>query len=300
MPLVVVEPLHRLHDLLEPAALVIAHLLRNVFGVVRVQGEVARQDVARQQVHHLRLPVVHRRAGWRHGSEVEHDDPSRPEVQPGRCVQRRELLDDVVDISLEEPDRVLARGGDLQFVEDVAHLIASGLDHQIFEGRNRMALRHLGEPPFLPVDQGVHHVPPPGLGVLQHNAVPRQRGIDGRLDTGPVRLRGAAGDVGTEAVGLVDDVADQLAQAFEGRVLTRRHGGKGQKVLQERLLHGQRIGAAHLQVEDVELVARPELHGHEEGLVLALRSQRLAHQPHEPLGGGSDIGLTDQRQLCPA
>ena len=59
----------------------------------------------------------------------------------------------------------------------------------------------------------------------------------------------------------------------------------------------QRIFAADLQVEDVELVTGGKLQRGEDRLVPALRPERLLDQSHKALGTLADVGLADQRQF---
>ena len=70
-----------------------------------------------------------------------------------------------------------------------------------------------------------------------------------------------------------------------------------QKILQEGLFERQRIFAADLQVEGVELVARRKLHGGEDRLVPPRRAKRLLNEPHEAFRRRPDVELADQRQL---
>ena len=81
VPLVVVDALDGLLDLGEALPVVLLYPLRHEGEIFRVQEEIAGQDVARQQIHHLRLPVRRRRAGRGDLLQIEHDDARRAEIE---------------------------------------------------------------------------------------------------------------------------------------------------------------------------------------------------------------------------
>ena len=197
-----------------------------------MQEEIARQDVPRQQIHHLGLAVGRRRAGRRHVLQVEHDDARRPEIQLRRRIQRRESADQIGDVALENLRRLLAGLGELQAVEHVAHLVGAHRADQVLEDRHRVALGPLGQAILAGIAQRVHHVAPVGLLVVQLDAVARDRPVDLGLDAAAIVL-GAAAHLGAEPIGLVDHQRDQLRHALERRGLVGRQGRQRQKVLQE-------------------------------------------------------------------
>ena len=94
--------------------------------------------------------------------------------------------------------------------------------------------------------------------MVQFDAVVLNGAVDLRFGSGAVVL-GATASLGAQAIGLVDDERDQLRHSLERRRLVGRQRGECQKVLQKGALQGQRILAAGLQVEDVELVTGGEL-----------------------------------------
>ena len=90
--------------------------------------------------------------------------------------------------------------------------------------------------------------------------VPGDRRVDQRFDALAVTLRRAVRDFRAAAIGLVDHQRDHLRHALERLRLFRRQGQERQEVLQEGLFERQRVFAADLKVEGVELVARRKLH----------------------------------------
>ena len=121
-----------------------------------------------------------------------------------------------------------------------------------------MALCALGQAILPDIAQRVHRVAPVGQLVVEFDAVAIDRAIDLRFGSGAVVL-GAAARLGAQAIGFVDDERDQLRHPLERRRLVGRQGGECEKVLQKGALQGQRILAAGLQVEDVDLVTGGEL-----------------------------------------
>ena len=140
-----------------------------------MQEEIAREDVPRQQIHHLGLPVGGGRAGRRDILQIEHDDPRRPEIQPRRRIQRREPADQIGDVALEDLRRLLAGLDQLQAVEHVAHLVGAHGADQILEDRHGMALRPFGQPILADVAERVHDVAPVGRLLVQLDAVALDR-----------------------------------------------------------------------------------------------------------------------------
>lgn len=125
--------------------MILLHSRGHELQIVRVQKEVARQDVPREQIYHLGLPVRRRRSGRRHRLQVEHGDPGGPEIELGRRVQSRKAPDQIVDVALEDLRRLFGSLGDLEAVEHVAHLVGAHRPDQVFEDRHGMALRRLGQ-----------------------------------------------------------------------------------------------------------------------------------------------------------
>ena len=95
MPLVIVNTLDRLIGFEKALLVVLAHALGDVDQIFRVQEEVAGEDMPRQQIHHLGLPVRRRGAGRGDVLQIENDYARRPEIQLRRCVQRGKAADQV-------------------------------------------------------------------------------------------------------------------------------------------------------------------------------------------------------------
>ena len=159
-----------------------------------------------------------------------------------------------------------------------------------------MALCALGQTELAHVAEFVDDVAPIRRLLMQLDPVESDRAIDLRFEAGTIMLRASTG-LGAQAIRFVDHQRDELRHAFERRGLVGRQGRQREEVLQERSLQRQRILAAHLQVEDVELMPGHELQRDENRLVPPLRAECLLDQPHEALGGLPDIRLADQRQL---
>ena len=123
VPLVIVDALDRLVGFQEALLVMLAHTLGNIDEIFRVQEEVAGEDMPRQQIHHLGLPVGGGRTGRRDVLQIENDDARRPKIQLCRCIQRREPAYQVGDVTLENLAGLLAGLAQLQSVELVFDLI---------------------------------------------------------------------------------------------------------------------------------------------------------------------------------
>ena len=123
------------------------------------------------------------------------------------------------------------------------------------------------------------------------------RRVDHGFDALAITLRRAVRHFRAASIGLIDHQRDHLRHALERLRLVRRQGQERQEVLQERLFQRQRIFAADLQVEDVELVARRKLHRREDRLMPAVRPERLLDEAYEAFRRRADIELADQRQF---
>ena len=126
--------------------------------------------------------------------------------------------------------------------------------------------------------------------------MPGERLIDLGLDPSVVALGGAA-HFRAQPVSLVDDRADQLGHALEGRRAVDRKGEQRQEVLQELLFQRQRTLAPDLKIERVELEARRELKRREDRFMPPGRAERLLNETDEAFRRTPDIRLADQRQL---
>ena len=133
--------------------------------------------------------------------------------------------------------------------------------------------------------------------MVQFDAVAFDRAVDLRFVPGAVVL-GAATRLRAQAVRLVDDERNQLRHPLERRRLVGRQGSQCEKVLQKGAFERQRIFAADLQIEDVELVTGHELQGREDRLAAAPRPERFLDQADKPFRALANVGLADQRQFC--
>ena len=127
-----------------------------------MQEEIAGEDVPRQQIHHLGLPVGGGRAGRRDVLQIEHDDPRRPEIELRRRIERREAADQVGDVALEDlrsPSRSSRRASGCRTCPD---LVGAHRADQVLKDRHGVALRALGQPILADVAERVDDVAPVG------------------------------------------------------------------------------------------------------------------------------------------
>ena len=176
VPLVVVNPFHRLINLGDPSLMIAVDPLWDELDVFRMQEEIAAEDVAGQKVDHFGLTVCRRRipAGC-HVLQIQHDDAGRPKIELGRRVQRLIAADQIGDVALEDLRRLFRSLSQPQAVEHVLDLVGAHGADEVFKDRHGMALRAFRQSIFASITERIHDIAPIGRFIVQIDAEPLDR-----------------------------------------------------------------------------------------------------------------------------